>query len=148
MVQVDMGALFGRHLPRLFARAESLGLALGGPPYGRYFAWGRDVADIEIGLVLTGSASLAPLAELPSGEIGRSELPGGAVAIATHVGSYGGLAGTYRRLEAWIVGQGRTILPGPWESYVTDPAGVSDPTQLRTDVCYPLAAATSDAASS
>ena len=139
MSVVDMGAIFDREFPRLFGRLMELGGAVGGAPYGRYFAWGGETADFEIGIVTAGRiAGLASLADLDDGEVGASELPGGPAAVATHWGSYGRLAETYRLLDAWVEAQGRTSRPGPWESYVDDPRTVTDPGGLRTMVCYPL----------
>ena len=67
------------------------------------------------------------------------ELPGGPAAITVHLGSYDGLAQTYDRLRDWIHEQGRDEGPAPWESYVDDPTEVEDVSQLRTEVCWPLA---------
>lgn len=140
MSDVDMGAIFDREFPRLFGTLAEAGGAVGGAPYGRYFAWDGETADFEIGIVTAGRiAGLAALDGIDPGEVGASELPGGPAAVAMHWGSYGGLAATYRQLDAWIAAQGRTSQPGPWESYVGDPRTVSDPGELRTLVCYPLA---------
>jgi len=49
------------------------------------------------------------------------------------------LSQTYDRLHEWIHQQGREEGPGPWESYVDDPAVVRDHALLRTDVVWPLA---------
>jgi effector-binding domain-containing protein len=140
MADVDMGAVYGRELPRLFARLEELGAEMAGAPYGRYFAWGGEEVDVEIGLVLTRPPdSLRPLRELPAGDIGASELPAGPAAVATHHGPYDDLPSTYGRLHDWIHEQGRDDTLGPWESYLTDPDTVTDPADLRTEVCYPVA---------
>ena len=55
-----------------------------------------------------------------------------------HRGSYDGLGATYEQLHDWIHEQGHNEGPAPWESYVDDPAEVDDPTQLRTEVVWPL----------
>jgi hypothetical protein len=65
-----------------------------------------------------------------------SQLPGGMVATATHVGSYTQLAGVHSAIVDWCSTHGE-VLAGPnWEVYGhwTD-----DPFQLRTDVFYLLA---------
>ena len=59
--------------------------------------------------------------------------------MATHLGSYNTLSQTYDRLHEWIHEQGREEGPGPWESYVDDPAVVRDHSLLRTEVVWPLA---------
>lgn len=140
MADLDMGEIYGRELPRLFTRMQDLGGELAGAPYGRYFAWGGDQVDVEIGLpVARPLDALRPLRELPAGDIGASELPAGPAAVATHWGPYDGLPATYGRLHDWIHAQGREDSLGPWESYLDDPDSVPDPADLRTEVCYPLA---------
>jgi effector-binding domain-containing protein len=126
-------------LPRLFEGAGALGYQIAGAPYGRYYAWGGETADFEIGVVVDRPVdAVPPLREVPAGELGASELPAGPTAVATHWGPYEGLPGTYGRLHDWIHEQGREDSVGPWESYVGDPGSVADPADLRTEVCYPL----------
>jgi AraC family transcriptional regulator len=137
--EVDMGALFARELPRLAGHLQGAGGAFGGAPFGRYHAWGETV-DVEIGIpVAEPLDGLASLADVPQGEIGASELPGGPAAVVIHRGPYDTLAGTHDPLRAWIAEQGRAAGPGPWESYIDDPGEVTDPTLLRTEVVWPLA---------
>lgn len=139
MAQLDLGELFGEHLPNIADRLADLGGASAGAPYGRYHEFGPDRADVEIGIpVAAPVANLRPLAECEPGEIGASELPGGPAAVTVHRGTYETLGKTYERLHDWIHAQGRDEGHGPWESYVDDPEEVEDPSQLRTEVCWPL----------
>lgn len=139
MTAVDMSVIFPRELPRLFEQVVALGYQIAGAPYGRYFAWGGETADFEIGIVVDRPVdAVPPLREVPSGQLGASELPAGPTAVATNWGSYEGLPETYRRLHDWIHTQGRDDGVGPWESYVADPMSVADQADVRTDVCYPL----------
>jgi effector-binding domain-containing protein len=140
MANLDMGQIYGRELPRLFTRLQELGGEMTGAPYGRYFAWGGEQVDVEIGIPVARPVdALRPLRELSAGDIGTSELPAGPGAIATHWGLYDTLPATYGRLHDWIHEQGREDSIGPWESYLDDPDTVADPADLRTEVCYPLA---------
>lgn len=137
---LDIGALFDLHIPNIAHRLADLGGMAAGAPFARYHEFGPERADIEIGVpVVAPVANLRPLAECVPGEVGGGELPGGAVGMTIHRGPYEGLHETYRRLEAWINEQGRQDGPGPWESYVDDPTEVSDPSQLRTEIFWPLA---------
>ncbi len=136
---LDIGALFDHHIPLIAMRLGAAGLAPAGPPFARYHAFGPDGNDIELGFPVASPVTALPLlAEIPAGEIGQTELPGGPAATTTHVGSYEGLAGTYDRLRTWFADEGRAPGSGPWESYRDDPSAVSAD-RLRTDVTWPLA---------
>lgn len=140
MTELDLAALFERHLPQVFARLGELGAPPAGAPYGRYHAFGPDAVDVEIGVPTAAPVdALAPLDQCASGEVGASELPGGPAAVLLHLGPYDTLPQGYERLGAWVEEQGHTAGAGPWESYVDDPGAVADATRLRTEIVWPLA---------
>ena len=139
MTELNLAALFDTHLPNIADQIANLGGTPAGPPYGRYHQFGPDQVDVEIGIpVAMPVANLRPLAECEAGEMGSAELPGGEAAVLIHRGSYDSLSGAYDGLHDWIHAQGRDEGSGPWESYVDDPSEVSDPSQLRTEVVWPL----------
>lgn len=139
MADLDLGRLFGEHLPNIAHGIADRGGEPAGAPYGRYHEWGPERADVEIGIpVAVPVGDLRPLVECEPGEMGMSELPGGPAAVAVHRGSYDGLPSTYEALHDWIHAQGRDAGPAPWESYVDDPEEVAQ-AELRTEVWWPLA---------
>ena len=142
-IEVQMAALaeaFDRYLPAVAERITQAGGAMGGAPFARYHRFGPDIIDLETGIPLAGEVpGLPPLGSCAPGEIGRSELPGGSVARTVHVGPYDGLSDTYDALHEWIHEQpGVDDGDGPWESYVVDPGSVTDQSELRTEIFWPL----------
>ncbi|HUG48397.1 MAG TPA: GyrI-like domain-containing protein [Candidatus Limnocylindria bacterium] len=138
MSELDLGQLFGEHLPNIAHGIAERSGHPAGPPYGRYHSWEADRVDVEIGIpVAAPVAGLRPLDQHEPGEMGASELPGGPAVVAVHRGRYDTLREAYEALPGWIASQGRQIGGAPWESYVDDPSEV-DGAELRTEVCWPL----------
>ena len=139
MASLDLGAEFQRWMPALDQYVGEHGLEPTGPVYGRYFQFGPDQVDVEIGIPIGASSDgLASVGPTVLGTIGASSLPGGRAASVTHVGPYDGLGRAYDRLHDWIHAQGLEDGIAPWESY-TDDAQATDPSVLRTEVTWPLA---------
>jgi effector-binding domain-containing protein len=136
---IDIGAMFGLHMSNVADRIADLGGTPAGPAYARYHEWGPDQVDAEFGIpVMAPVTSLRPLAECQPGEVGMSELPGGAAAITVHHGDYRRMGEAYERLGARIKAEGRAPGAGAWESYINDPTEV-DEADLLTELVWPLA---------
>jgi effector-binding domain-containing protein len=139
MSEVDVGALFSATMPRLGAVLGQRSAQPSGAPYTRYYDFGGDVADLEIGIpVDTEVDGLPELA--PDGEVGTSHLPAGLVARCVHRGPYDRLGEAYQRLERYFADEQVTPAGAPFEVYVVDPAEVDfDPERLVTEVNWPIA---------
>jgi effector-binding domain-containing protein len=120
-------------------RIQAAGAMPAGAPFGRYYEFGEDSVDVEIGIPVSAPLpDLPALAGSPAGEIGNGELPGGRVAFTVHRGSYDGLTDTWGHLREWIEEQGHAVGDGPWESYVDDPGDMSDIDNVRTEIVWPI----------
>lgn len=132
--------LFEDYLPEVAQRIADLGREPAGPAYGRYHSVEGEQWDVEIGIPIDMPASnLRRLEEAERGELAAGELPGGDAATTIHEGSYDSISEAYERLERFIHEQGREMGGAPWESYVVEMSEVDDPSQLRTEVYWPLA---------
>ena len=72
---------------------------------------------------------------LPSGvRVEGSQLPEGRVAVRSHLGGYGGLSETWGAMTEEIGDAGEQSRFPIWEFYVSNPAEVARPSELRTDL--------------
>jgi effector-binding domain-containing protein len=139
MDQLDVGAIFGSALGRLFPYLGQHGLVPAGAPYARYAEFGPERADVEVGVPVGSAPEGLPVLQ-PDDELGATELPGGEAASCRHLGPYPGLGQAYQAIEAWMKETGRSPRGAPWESYEVGPDQVDhDPDRLETVVCWPLA---------
>jgi effector-binding domain-containing protein len=131
----DLPAFFDRAFSTLPAVLESQGVH----PTGAAFAFHRrpvtDTADLEVGFpvdaVITPERGVTP-----------SALAGGRVASVVHCGGFDGLPDAWAGLAAWIEDRGLVPADGMWEVYLTEPTPEMAPSELRTELCWPVASAT------
>jgi effector-binding domain-containing protein len=71
----------------------------------------------------------------PSGRVVPSQLPGGRVARAVHVGPYHRMAETHEPLTAWCRENGHALAGPSWEVYGD---WVEDESKLETEIRYLL----------
>src|SRR5262245_24937794 len=69
------------------------------------------------------------------GEVICTETPAGEVAMATHIGSYSGLAAAHKAVHSWRAANGRAFGACSWEIYGD---WTDDETKLETQVIYLL----------
>jgi effector-binding domain-containing protein len=100
---------------------------------GRHVAiyWDGSIR-LEVGVELFGT-----LAEHP--DVVRSATPAGPVATATYLGPYAGLGAAHAAVREWCRAHKRQPAGPNWEIYGHwQDEWDSDPSQIRTDVCYLL----------
>ena len=137
--EVDLRELFDTQMPRLFQFATSKGCPPTGAPYARSYLFGPEMIDMEVGIPISEPI---PGLEPPDDQleaVGTANLPAGRTAKVVHHGSYQTLSKAYDDFHEWIHEQGEDEGVGPWEVYVVDPSTVSDPSQLQTELYWPLA---------
>jgi effector-binding domain-containing protein len=101
---------------------------------GRHVAlyWDGSIR-LEIGVELRG-----PFVD--DGEVVQSATPAGTVASIAHLGPYGGLGAAHEAVRRWCETHGHRLAGPSWEIYGHwRPEWNTDPSAIRTDVCYLLA---------
>ena len=107
------------------------GLTPVGEPFAYYLGAPTTTVELEAGFPI-----IAPCA--PTGEVTPSELPGGTLAFAVHVGPYETMVETYNRLMNWMTAQGLVAGEGMWENYLSDPSQEPDASKWRTQIFWPV----------
>jgi effector-binding domain-containing protein len=89
----DLVGTIGEYLTEVWRYVQESGARPAGPPFTRYHAVAGASIDLEAGLPVS--------AALPGkGRIRPGELPGGEVAVTTHIGPYDGLVAAGEALQA------------------------------------------------
>jgi effector-binding domain-containing protein len=127
-----IGQALGEAYAAIWQHAQRKGVQPSGPPYARYLSVEPDHAVYEAGVPVSTATS-------GDGEVESGELPGGDVAVTTHVGPFDQMRPAYDAIGAWMREHGRADGGPPWEVYMTDPAEEPDPAKWRTDIVWPLA---------
>jgi AraC family transcriptional regulator len=140
----EIASAIAQALPLVFAYAERHGIALAGLPFTRYIEIGPGLVTMEPGMRIAASGdgpkSAGP-APADSSGVAAAALPGGPVATTTHIGPYESLPDAYASIQQWMESQDLTAAGAPWECYITDPAEHPDPNDWKTEVFWPLSAA-------
>lgn len=134
-----LGEVFSSVPTTVLSRIQEAGAQPGGALFARYHAFTPERVDVEIGFPVSEPPPGVPaLAEVARGEVGTSSLPDGSVASTIYRGTYDGLPAIYDQLHDWIHAAGHEEGAGPWEAYIDDPGDMSDMSNVRTEICWPL----------
>ena len=127
----DLQSLFDAGYQRVMAVTVALEVPIIGPALAVYEGDPAGVFAIEIGFPVAGSFQSAD-------GVYPSTLPGGRLAVLTHLGPYDALGESWGRLMAFVGEQG--LRPGAryGELYVSDPSPTTDPATLRSDLYVPV----------
>ncbi|PKW16049.1 effector-binding domain-containing protein [Saccharopolyspora spinosa] len=101
------------------------------PAFGLYHGVPGESLDLEVGFVTDRAVR-------PEAGVVVGSLPGGPVARLTHCGSFDGLGSSWERLRSWVRERGLSVGEDRWETYVTQPSPDMDPSDLRTELNWPL----------
>lgn len=129
----EISAFLGGAFGEVMQAISAAGGFPAGPPFARY-----DFVEVPQGeapetfVVEAGFPVNAPLER--NGRVEPGVLPGGPVAVTTHVGSYDTVSAAYQAIERRIAQEGMVPAGAPWESYLDDPSQVPEP---HTEVVWP-----------
>jgi AraC family transcriptional regulator len=135
----EIPATIAESLGQIFAFAQQHGIALTGLPFTRYPEMGPGLITMEPGMRIAPGGA-APAASEETG-ISADTLPGGFAATTLHTGPYDGLPDAYAAIQQWVEAEGLAAAGAPWESYVNDPSEHADPSEWKTEVFWPVRAA-------
>jgi len=121
----------GQALADIEAAMRGAGVALAGPPFTRYQAFGQPDVIAEVGFPVMRPAPTVGLVE-------PVRLPGGRVASIVHVGPFDTIDQTYDHLQCVLDDSGLHAAGAMWEVYWSDPSAEPDPATWRTEILVPL----------
>ncbi len=140
--RAEISNTVGPLFPELFQWLGSQGLTLAGPPIIRYWGFGDDRMDYEVGM---------PIAERHAGDerVKPDTLPAGRYATLTLTGSFDQLFNAHMRLGEWCGEEGLKLDQSQmgsgekWgariERYLSNPATEPDESKWETEVAFLLA---------
>jgi DNA-binding transcriptional MerR regulator/effector-binding domain-containing protein len=140
LMRVDVAAWWWDALDGLRATAAAAGLEQTGPAGGLFDdeLFTQDAGHARVYLPVRNSAALDDTGA-------RWELPAGRFAVALHAGAHRDVDRTYAALGTWAAARGRDGAGPVREIYLADPLQTPDMARWRTEICWPLAPASSDA---
>lgn len=117
-------------LPLVEAYTKSRGGEICGPPFLRYHAFIDGQFFLEAGFPVDQGIPENSLVD-------NTELPGGTVVVATHVGPFKKLGALHRQVRDWIRESDYVPSSPAWDIYGDDPGDLDAP-QMTAELVYPV----------
>jgi effector-binding domain-containing protein len=121
----ELQTWLGQAFHEIAEHLEATGNSPVGPPFARYHRIAEDRFRVEAGFPVAQQLTLG-------NGVKGSKLPGGNVAVTTHIGPYDNLEATYGALSRWLESRNATPIGDAWEVYFNGPN--DPPSQWRTDI--------------
>ena len=113
-------------LPALNLQMTGAPIAIYEPPSGGIF---RFFAGFPV--------NAKPEGTLPAG-LENLTIPPGKTLLCRFNGPYNKIAAAYKQIQEEMKTRNLELAGSPWESYITDPASVKNPLEIRTDLFWPV----------
>lgn len=134
----EMPRLMDGVFSELFTALDGVGATVCGPALALHTRIPTDTADLAVGVPVT--TPLTAALDLGSGfRVEAVPCPTGPVAATSYLGPYEGLGEAWGRFMGDVAAAGHTPGTTFFEVYVSNPAEVTDPSTLRTDLVIFLA---------
>lgn len=127
----EMQEAFGAAMDELMRTLASQDVVPAGPVLSRYFEITPETFDFEVGVPVEESVE-------PEGRVRASSIPAVKVARTVHHGEYEGLPGAWEALGAWMEDRDLPHEIGGWEIYLVGPDASDDPSDWKTELCWPI----------
>lgn len=122
---------------RLVQAAVDRGAVIDGSFGASYPPQADDDSQEVTAFLPVATAPLLGARELAAG-VRVADLPATEMAVLTHIGPYESLGDAYRGFGRWIASHARPTDHPVREIYVVTPAQTDDPSELRTEICWPI----------
>lgn len=128
-----MAEVFDATFSALFPALGAHGIQPIGPGFALHTRIPSETVDMDVGIPVDRSLS-EPIATDSGVTLRPSTLPGGRIAIVSHLGSYDGLSDAWGRFIQSVAAAGHQPELPFWEIYATEPGPDKDPASMRTDL--------------
>jgi effector-binding domain-containing protein len=132
----EMPETIGQAFATLAQLFDKAGAQMAGNPMAHYLDFDASLVSFELGFPVIE----ADVEKLRSAGLSIGRTPSGQNMTATHIGPYDTVSKTYATIEAAMKAHAVIGTKDMWESYLSPPE--TPPEQTRTDVIWPLVAAT------